>query len=36
MDDVLAVFQIRIGFNADPELAFSVNAELDPDSDPGF
>ncbi len=36
MDDVVAVFRISIGFNADPDSAFSVNVDPDPDPDPGF
>jgi hypothetical protein len=36
MDDVLAVFRIRIGFSADPELAFSVNVDPDSVPDPWF
>ncbi len=35
-NDVLAVFRIRIGFNADPDPAFSVSADPDADPDPGF
>ncbi len=33
-----AVLRIRIGFNADPDPAFFVNADpvTDPDPDPGF
>ncbi len=30
-----AVFRIRIGFNADPDPAFYLNAEPDPDPDLG-
>jgi hypothetical protein len=31
-----AVFGIRIGFNADPDPTFLVNADPDADPDPGF
>jgi hypothetical protein len=30
------VLRIRIGFNADPDPAFFVNADPDPYPDPGF
>jgi hypothetical protein len=30
------VLGIRIGFNADPDPAFFVNADPDADTDPGF